>query len=229
MDSNNLATKEHLLALIEEQKKIIKSLQKDDERNANLFENSLDGIYKSTPEGKFIDVNPALVKMLGYDSKEELMAVDIKTDLYFNIKDRELKEPDENQEQNAIFKMRKKDGSAVWVADSGKIITDSAGNVLFHEGVLRDVSEIKKASQIQKLLLKIAQEGYKSHELKDFIKFIMSELGRLIDTTNFYVAFYNEDKQTINIPFISGEVADTEFPIAKSMTGYLIKKISLFI
>ena len=52
----------------------------------------------------------------------------------------------------------------------------------------------------------------------------MSELGRLIDTENFYVAFYNEDKQTINIPFISGEVADTEFPIAKSMTGYLIKK-----
>ncbi len=224
MNLDCLASKEDLLILIEEQKKIIKSLQKDEERNVNFFENSLDGIYKSTPEGKFIDVNPALVRMLGYDSKEELMAVDIKTDLYFNLKDRELKQPDENQEQNAIFKMRKKDGSAVWVADSGKIITDSLGNVLFHEGVLRDVSEIKKASQIQKLLLKITQEGYKSHDLKGFIKFIMGELGRLIDTTNFYVAFYNEDKQTINIPFISGEVADTEFPIAKSMTGYLIKK-----
>jgi len=217
-------TKEELLNLVIEQRKTIKSLQKDGARNADLFNNSIDGFYKSTPEGKFMDVNMALVNILGYDSIEELMAVDIKADLYFDIKDRELKQPKENQEQNAMFEMRKKDGSAVWVADSGKIITDSNGNVLFHEGILRDVSEIKKASQIQKVLLKIAQEGYRNHELKGFIKFIMSELGDFIDTTNFYVAFYNEEKQTINIPFISGEVADTEFPIAKSMTGYLIKK-----
>ncbi|MFN0188453.1 MAG: PAS domain S-box protein, partial [Bacteroidia bacterium] len=48
-----------------------------------LFEKMADGIYKSTVEGKFIDVNPGLVKMLGYDSIEELLAIDIKKDLYF--------------------------------------------------------------------------------------------------------------------------------------------------
>jgi len=223
INSASIASKEDLLALIEEQKRTIQSLEKDGERNANLFNNSIDGFYKSTPEGKFMDVNMALVNILGYNSIEELMAVDIKKDLYFDIKDRELKQPEENQEQNAMFEMRKKDGSAVWVADSGKIITDSNGNGLFHEGILRDMSEIKKASQIQKVLLKIAQEGYRSYELKDFIKFIMVELGGVIDTTNFFVAFYNKEKQTIKIPFISGEVANTEFPIADSMTGYLIK------
>ena len=66
--------------------------------------------------------------------------------------------------------------------------------------------------------------SYKINELNDFVKFVMGELEQLIDTTNFYIAFYNEEKQTINIPFISGEVADREFPIGKSMTGYLIKK-----
>tara|TARA_R110001583_G_scaffold34847_1_gene116573 strand:- start:17443 stop:20181 length:2739 start_codon:yes stop_codon:yes gene_type:complete len=229
MNSDSLATKEDLLVLIEEQKRIIEALQNNDERNSNLFNNSIDGFYKSTPEGEFIDVNPALVKMLGYNSKKELLAIDIKKDLYFDIKNRDLENLDEyNKDGRPMVPLRKKDGSAVWVEDSGKSIMDSEGNVKFHEGILRDVSERKKASQIQKILLKIAQEGYRSHELKSFIKFIMSELGYLIDTTNFYVAFYNEEKQTINIPFISGEVADTEFPIAKSMTGYLIKKNTPF-
>ena len=52
----------------------------------------------------------------------------------------------------------------------------------------------------------------------------MLELGKLIDTTNFYIAFYNEEKQTISIPFITGEDAEENFPVGKSMTGYLIKK-----
>jgi len=48
----------------------------------NLVERLPDGVYKSTHNGKFVEVNPALVKMLGYSSKEELMAIDIKTELY---------------------------------------------------------------------------------------------------------------------------------------------------
>ncbi len=216
-------TKKELLDLVEKQRNLIESLQKEEGNYRELFENSIDGIYKSTPEGKFVDVNMALVNMLGYDSKEELFEIDIKTDLYFDIKDREIERPEENQETNAMFEMRKKDGSSVWVADSGKIITDDNGKVLFHEGILRDVTEVRKASQIQKTILKIAQVSYKINELNDFVKFVMGELEQLIDTTNFFIAFYNEKKQTINIPFISGEVADREFPIGKSMTGYLIK------
>ncbi len=225
---HNDLSKEELKTLVNEQRKVIKSLKEEERIYRELFENSVDGIYKSTPEGKFVDVNMALVNMLGYDSKEELLGVDIKTDLYFDIKDRELEQPEEDQETNAIFKMRKKDGSPVWVADSGKIISDSKGKVLFHEGILRDVSERKRASQIQKVLLEISQEGYRIQNLSEFTEFVMMELGKLIDTSNFFVAFYNEERQTINIPFISGEVADTEFPVGKSMTGYVIKKNKSF-
>ena len=74
-------TKKELLDLAEEQKNRIESLRTEDGNYRELFENSIDGIYKSTPEGKFIDVNMALVNMLGYDSKEELYGIDIKKDL----------------------------------------------------------------------------------------------------------------------------------------------------
>lgn len=51
----------------------------------SLFDEMADGAYKSTPDGKFIDVNPAFVKMLGYESKEELMSIDIKSKLYSKL------------------------------------------------------------------------------------------------------------------------------------------------
>ena len=99
--SENNLSREELLILVNEQKNLIKSLHNDEKQYHNLFENSLDGIYKSTPEGKFIDVNPALVKMIGYDSKKELLAIDIKKDLYFDIQDREFGNSEENKEKKS--------------------------------------------------------------------------------------------------------------------------------
>lgn len=221
--SDDNLTENELLNLVKKQREIIKSLQKEEKNYQKLFENSIDGVYKSTLEGKFIDVNPSLVNMLGYDSKEELLGIDIKTELYFDIEDRKNSIQQTNNGKIEEYCVRKKDGSSIWVEDHGKNITDSNGAVLYYEGIIRNVSERIKASLIQKVLLKISEEGYKIQDLKDFNEFIKNELGLLIDTTNFYIAVYNEDKQTISIPFISGEDADEEFPIGKSMTGYLIK------
>ncbi len=221
--SDDNLTKNELLNLVKKQSKIIKSLQKEEKKYQKLFENSIDGIYISTLEGKFIDVSPSLVNMLGYESKEELLEIDIDTQLYFDTEDGKNTIQQINNDKIEEYCVRKKDGSLIWVEDHGKNITDSNGAILYHEGIIRNVSERVKASLMQKTLLKISQEGYKIHDLKDFNEFIKNELGLLIDTTNFYIAFYNEDKQTISIPFISGEDADEEFPIGKSMTGYLIK------
>ena len=220
--SDDNLTHNELLTLVKKQREIIKSLQKGEKNYQKLFENSIDGVYKSTLEGKFIDVSPSLVDMLGYDSKEELLGIDIKTELYFDIEDRK-KNIQQNNGKKEEFCVRKKDGSLIWVEDRGKNITDSNGAILYYEGIIRNVSEKIKAVLTQKVLLNISEEGYKIHVLKEFYEFIKNELGKLIDTTNFYIAFYNEDKQTISIPFISGEDADEEFPVGKSMTGYLIK------
>lgn len=221
--SDGNLTKNELLTLVKNQREIIKSLQKEEKNYQKLFENSRDGIYKSTLEGKFIDVNPSLVNMLGYDSKKELLGIDIETAIYFDIEDRKNSNQQINNGEIEAYCLRKKDGSSIWVEDYGKNITDENGSVLYYEGIIRDVSEKRKASLVQKILFKISQEGHKIQNLKDFNEFIKNELGQLIDTTNFYIAFYNEDKQTINIPYISGEDADEEFPLGKSMTGYLIK------
>jgi PAS domain S-box-containing protein len=112
-----------------------------------LFEKMVDGVYKSSHEGKFIEVNPALVKMLGYDSKEELMSIDIKSQLYFDEVDRDEAVYQDQIDGISIFRLRKKDGSEIWVEDRGQYVYDKAGNVLYHEGFLRDVTERKRAEE----------------------------------------------------------------------------------
>ncbi len=213
-------TKDELLTLISEQKLVIEDLEVAKAKFKNLYNNSINGKYKSTPEGKFLTVNSMLVNMLGYNSEEELLNIDIKSQLYFNVEDRKTSINTQNSEVVNMYHVRKHDGTSIWVEDYVKSIFDENGNLLHYEGIFKDVSERKK----RKVLLKISEEGYKIHDLKKFNEFIMNELGQLIDTTNFYIAFYNEDRGTISIPFIAGEDADEEFPIGKSMTGYLIKK-----
>lgn len=113
----------------------------------NLVERMPDGVYKSTHDGRFVEVNPALVRMLGYDSKEELMAVDIASELYFEPGDRENLTLLEQAHQLDIFRMRKKDGSEIWVEDHGWYTYEESGKVLFHEGILRDITDRKRVEQ----------------------------------------------------------------------------------
>jgi PAS domain S-box-containing protein len=110
-----------------------------------LVERIPDGVYKSTHDGKFVDVNPAMFKMLGYASKEELMAIDIKSQLYFDPGDRESNALNEMLEEMGIFRLKKKDGSAIWVEDHGWYSTGENGEILFHEGILRDITDRRQA------------------------------------------------------------------------------------
>ncbi|MBP6532119.1 MAG: PAS domain-containing sensor histidine kinase [Bacteroidia bacterium] len=107
----------------------------------SLFDEMADGAYKSTPDGKFIDVNPALVKMLGYGSKEELMSIDIKSKLYFEASERDNAVRQDNTQDLAVFRLRKKDGSEIWFEERGSYVSDGNGSTIYHEGILRDVTK----------------------------------------------------------------------------------------
>ncbi|MDZ7316816.1 MAG: PAS domain S-box protein [candidate division KSB1 bacterium] len=132
---------EKLIKEINEHKTAVQALAESEKKYRNLVESLLDGVYKSTPDGRFIDVNQAMVKMLGYESKEELMAVDIQSQLYFQPQDRLSAVLQEKLEEMAVFRLRKKDGTEIWVEDHGRLVTDENGNVLYHEGILRDVTD----------------------------------------------------------------------------------------
>lgn len=123
-------------------------IKESEERYRSLFENSLDGIYITTLQGKYIDANPALVKMLGYDSKKELLSINVKEKLY--VLERDRPGPDERGRPFEV-RFNRKDSSIIWAEVASRTIYVK-GKPAYYEGIVRDVTERKKLEKQLKYL-----------------------------------------------------------------------------
>ncbi|MDH7486386.1 MAG: PAS domain S-box protein [Anaerolineae bacterium] len=133
------------------------------QRYRRLFENVPLGLYRTTPNGRILDANAALVQMLGYPNREALMAIK-STDTYVDPQDRERwRELMERQGAVSHFEvqLRRRDGSIMWVENSAQVVRDAEGLVLYYEGSLQDITERKRAEEArahsQRLLLALSQ------------------------------------------------------------------------
>ncbi|MGM0367021.1 MAG: PAS domain S-box protein [Actinomycetota bacterium] len=128
---------------ITDRKRMESKLKESERRYRGLFNNSRDGIYISTLDGWYIDANPALVEMLGYDSKEDLLRINIEKDLYVKKDYRPLP-----QERGEPFEaqLRKKDGTVFWAEISSKVVYIE-GKPAYYEGIVRDITKRKRYEQ----------------------------------------------------------------------------------
>ena len=124
----------------------------------SIFDNSLEGIFQSSPDGRFLTVNTSLSEILGY-SKEELVKLNIGRDIYKNPTDREvlLKKLEEKKElKDYQLSLKKKDGSEVIVRLNDRLVSDPESNNYYFEGNLQDITvqviaEINKQKAEQEL------------------------------------------------------------------------------
>lgn len=133
-------------------KEIEIALKKSEEMYRKIFENSLVGIYRHTPEEKFIHANKAYAKMLAYDSPEELInSIDnVKEQLYADRRERERMYEILNKEgkvESFEIRLRKKDSSAVYVLISPMLVKSDSGEILYHEGAVIDLTARKIAEK----------------------------------------------------------------------------------
>jgi diguanylate cyclase (GGDEF)-like protein/PAS domain S-box-containing protein len=128
----------------------LKALKASEQRYRELFQNVTAGVFQTTPDGKFMAANPALVRMLGYDSEDELLAVDVARDIYMEPGHREAwaKAMAEGGEvRNAELVLKRKDGSKIVVLENSRAVRDAEGRVLFYEGTLTDITASHELSQ----------------------------------------------------------------------------------
>lgn len=162
------------LRLRKEHKLAVDALEKSEVHYHSLFDRVIDGVYQSTHDGKFVDINPAMVKMFGYSSKQEMLDVDIKNDLYFAPEERDSLIIDFPQDTPEVYRMRRKDGSEIWVEDNGRYEKDEQGNTTYHEGILRDVT---KRKSMEDELIKAKENAELSDRLKTaFLQNISHEI-----------------------------------------------------
>lgn len=111
-------------------------------RFTELFETLQEGVYITSPEGRLLDANPALVGMLGYSNKEELLQVRV-DDLYVDSAQRSIALAELERQgmlQGREIVLRRKDGSRAICLDTSTAIRDSFGRVLRHQGTLLDIT-----------------------------------------------------------------------------------------
>ena len=115
-------------------------------RYRELFGNIQEGLFFSTPEGAFIEVNDALVRMLGYSAREELLQVDVRTQVYASVERyRQFPQPmlEHGIVRNHEEALRRKDGSIVHVLINAFAVRDAQGRITQFRGLMLDISDLK--------------------------------------------------------------------------------------
>jgi PAS domain S-box-containing protein len=115
----------------------------------NIFENVGEGIFQSTPEGQYIEANPALAWMHGFDSPEELISnrTDITSEVYVDRSRRD--EFKRLLERTAVvrgfeYQIFRKDESKIWISVNARVVRDESGVVQYYEGTAQDITERKR-------------------------------------------------------------------------------------
>ncbi len=115
-------------------------------RYRELFDNIQEGLFFSTPSGRFVEVNDAMVRMLGYSSREDLLQIDIPTQLYFSTEQRERHSKileEQGHLRNFEATLRRKDGSPVHVLINAFGLYDNVGRLLQIRGLMLDVTGLR--------------------------------------------------------------------------------------
>jgi len=200
---------EGVLIDITEQKKMEIALRDSEEQYRSLFDRMLDGFYRSTHEGRFVDVNSAMVKMFGFSSREEMLNVDIKNELYFAPEERGSHILDTGQEEIDVYRMKRKDGSEIWVEDHGYYVHDEVGNIIYHEGILRDITERRQIEDILRhrlaeleALYKVSTSLRSAQSFNDALPILLDRTLDALGTNAGAILLYNRESNKL-IPAIS--------------------------
>jgi PAS domain S-box-containing protein len=138
-------------------------------RFTELFETLQEGVYFSTPDGQLLDANPALVSMLGYAEKRDLMAVEpaaLNFDPGQPVLGRAI--DDRGGVRTREIKLRRKDGTAAVFLDSSRAVWDTSGNIVRYQGTLVDITERRK---MERQLAQ--QEEFRARLLESFPDLIL--------------------------------------------------------
>ncbi len=144
------------------------ALRQAEEKYRSIFENAISGIFQATPDGRYLSANPALARIYGYSSPEELIAslAELGHNVYVNPNWRteftHLMHQD-GAVYNFESQVYRKDGSMIWISENTRAVRDARGSLLYYEGSVEDTTQRKLAEE------KLQQSEQKLRQVIDLV------------------------------------------------------------
>ncbi|HZZ19385.1 MAG TPA: PAS domain S-box protein [Opitutaceae bacterium] len=165
---------------ITERKRTEAALLANEQSFRSFIENAGVGVYRSTPEGRIVMANPALLRIMGFDSFEQMTARNLESEGYEPSYPRQLFREKIEREGfvngwEAAWKRR--DGSTMFVRESATVIRDAAGTILYYDGIIEDISERMTAEQH----LRESEERFRTLTSAAFEGIVITEDGKIYD------------------------------------------------
>ena len=196
---------------------LFERLRESEERYRQIFENAVDGLYRSNPAGELVTINPALALMLGYQTPEELAGTNIIEDLVLDqpVRSRLVSQlADSGQVLDVECDLRRRSGEPMPARLSIRVVTDGTDGQVFHLGIVKDITEQKRLAQQLIISERLAVVGELvagvAHEVRNPLFGITTTLSALARSL--------EDRSTVQ-PFI--DVVMTEV----SRLNYLMEQL----
>ncbi len=191
------------------------------------IERSEDAIFITNEKGEIEYANSSFEKIYGYSPKEVIGKTPriIKSELvpasfYEELWSKLLS----NQAVIGEIENKRKDGRIITVEGSNNPIVNDQGKIIGYLGIHRDISGRKRDEAIQKAIFNVTAAVTTTKSVEELISIIRDQLGTLMDTTNFYIAFYNEETDMLWTPFAKDEKDEiSKWSAEKSMTGLVTK------
>ncbi|HUO35628.1 MAG TPA: PAS domain S-box protein [Candidatus Acidoferrum sp.] len=171
-----------------------------------LFENVFEGIFEFTPEGKLANANPAMARIFGYATPQDLLAAvgDIEHDLYSDpVASREFRRAllERDSVEKFEAQVRRKDGTRVWTSLNVRAIRDARQKIVSYVGTLEDITERKRAELEREATFEIIHAVNVTDNLDDLLRLIHQALQKVVSADNCFVALYEPSTEMFHFRF----------------------------
>lgn len=218
---------------ISKRKKMEKQLRESEETIRLLFNSTAEGIYGINTEGICTFCNKAALKMLGYNIEEEVIGQKIHDLIHHSHPDHSAY-PGSDCTINNAFKRKKgihSDTEVFWRRDGSSIPVEfwsfpieRDAKIIGAVVTFVDISQRKHDEEVQQILHEIARTSMSANAIEEMLGVVRMELSKVIDTTNFYVALHNPEKQTLRkIIYINEKQTLEEWSIHNTLSGEVLR------